>query len=83
MSLLEKKKKKSMQQTRLLGSRKLLSVAKVGDELTLNIYITVAGTWSVRTRGFQPAVFVFKNTAHVKERGLDNLFVVPASVGRP
>lgn len=39
--------KKCLQQTRLLGSRKLLSLAKVGDELTLSIHITGAGTWSI------------------------------------
>lgn len=29
------------------GSRKMLSIAKVGDDLTLSMYITVVGTLSV------------------------------------
>lgn len=41
---------KCLWETGSLGSGKMLNIAKVGDELTLSMYITVVGTSSVSTR---------------------------------
>lgn len=46
--------KASMQETRPLGSRKMLSIAKVGDELILIMCITVVGDLVSEYQGFQP-----------------------------
>ena len=53
-------REKCLQEAGPPGSRKMLSTAKVGDELTLSVYITVAGTWSVSARVFNLQCFPLK-----------------------
>lgn len=51
---------KCLWKTGPLESKKMLSIAKVGDELTLSMYLTVFGTWPVSTRAFNLLCFPLK-----------------------